>query len=148
MQNTFSQSGNDSKWFSKKSFFRIGMWHSRPPRDPPPFMANTILNFHFDYLNTSLTFSASLLTKDSCWLKLLRRSLETFDDFFTAFHKGRPLSIYTDFLFRSDWFYWCLIAARFWCWCRCLWKLHNIEAKICSFSKRDLLCVYGKALNK
>ena len=31
MQNTFSQSGNDSKWFSKKSYFRIGMWHSRPP---------------------------------------------------------------------------------------------------------------------
>ena len=57
MQNTFSQSGNDSKWFSKKSFFRIGMWHSRPPRDPPPFMANTILNFHFDYLNPSLRHS-------------------------------------------------------------------------------------------
>ena len=31
MQNTFSQSGNDSKWFSKKSFFRIGMWNPRPP---------------------------------------------------------------------------------------------------------------------
>ena len=31
------------------------MWHSRPPRDPhPPFMANAILNFHFDYWNTSL----------------------------------------------------------------------------------------------
>ena len=30
------------------------MWHSRPPRAPPPFMANTILNFHFDYLITSL----------------------------------------------------------------------------------------------
>ena len=28
------------------------MWHSRPP----PFMANAILNFHFDFLNTSLTF--------------------------------------------------------------------------------------------
>ena len=24
-------------------------------RDPPPFMEKTILNFHFDYLNTSLT---------------------------------------------------------------------------------------------
>ena len=54
MQNTFSQSGNDSKWFSKKSYFRIGMWHSRPPRDPPPFMANAILNFYFDFLTTSL----------------------------------------------------------------------------------------------
>ena len=30
------------------------MWHSRPPRDPPPFMANAILNFHFDYLTPSL----------------------------------------------------------------------------------------------
>ena len=30
------------------------MWHSRPPRAPPPFMANTILNFHFDYLIPSL----------------------------------------------------------------------------------------------
>ena len=29
----FSQSGNNSKWFFKKSFFRIGMWNSRPP--PP-----------------------------------------------------------------------------------------------------------------
>ena len=56
MQNTFSQSGNDSKWFSKKSFFRIGMWNSRPP----PFMANTILNFHFDYWNTSLSCSNRL----------------------------------------------------------------------------------------
>ena len=28
------------------------MWHSRPP---PPFMANAILNFHFDYLITSLS---------------------------------------------------------------------------------------------
>ena len=30
------------------------MWHSRPPRDPPTFMANTILNFHFDYWHPSL----------------------------------------------------------------------------------------------
>ena len=58
MQNTFSQSGNDSKWFLKKLFFKIGMWHSRPPRDPPPpSMANAILNFHFDFLHTSLTIS-------------------------------------------------------------------------------------------
>ena len=38
----------------KKSFFKIGKWQSRPPRDPPPpFMANAILNFHFDFLNPS-----------------------------------------------------------------------------------------------
>ena len=26
-----------------------------PSRPPPPFMANAILNFHFDYLTTSLS---------------------------------------------------------------------------------------------
>ena len=30
------------------------MWHSRRV-ETPPFMANTILNFHFDYLTTPLT---------------------------------------------------------------------------------------------
>ena len=29
-----------------------------PSRPPPPFMANTILNFHFDYLITSLSWAA------------------------------------------------------------------------------------------
>ena len=38
----------------------------------------------------SLTFSASLLTKDSCWLKLLRRSLETFNTFLRFSIKGGP----------------------------------------------------------
>ena len=37
------------------------MWHSRPPRDPPPFMANAILNFHFDYLNPSLILPINCL---------------------------------------------------------------------------------------
>ena len=37
------------------------MWHSRPPRDPPPFMANAILNFHFDYPHPSLMDSAAVL---------------------------------------------------------------------------------------
>ena len=31
------------------------MWHSRPPRDHPPLMANAILNFHFDYWHPSLS---------------------------------------------------------------------------------------------
>ena len=43
MQNTFPKSGNDSKWFSKKSFFRIGMWNS----SPPPFMEKNHLKFPF-----------------------------------------------------------------------------------------------------
>ena len=30
------------------------------PSRPPPFMANAILNFHFDYLTTSLTTSQKL----------------------------------------------------------------------------------------
>ena len=57
MQNTFSQSGNDSRWFLKKSFFIIGMWNS----SPPPFMEKTILNFHFDYLNPRLRWSWSMI---------------------------------------------------------------------------------------
>ena len=36
------------------------MWHSRPPRDPPTFMAKAILNFHFDYLTPSLIPTALL----------------------------------------------------------------------------------------
>ena len=32
------------------------MANETPSRPPPPFMANAILNFHFDYLNPSLTF--------------------------------------------------------------------------------------------
>ena len=36
------------------------MWHSRPPRDPPPFMANALLNFHFDYWHPSLRETKSL----------------------------------------------------------------------------------------
>ena len=66
MQNTFSQSGNDSKWFLKKSFFKIGIWHSRPPRDPPPFMANAILNFHFDFLTPSLRGHGSRVILPCC----------------------------------------------------------------------------------
>ena len=31
------------------------------PSRPPPFMANAILNFHFDYLTTSLSFSHELV---------------------------------------------------------------------------------------
>ena len=43
------------------------MWHSRPPRDPPPFMANTILNFHFDYLHTSLSALFTLFPLAPQW---------------------------------------------------------------------------------
>ena len=51
------------------SIFRIGMWNSRPP---PPFMAKTLLNFHFDYLKPSLmSFSISLNYEGSIFLALL-----------------------------------------------------------------------------
>ena len=45
------------------------MWHSRPPRDPPPpFMANAILNFHFDYLTPSLNlFRQTYRTQVCTW---------------------------------------------------------------------------------
>ena len=37
------------------------MWHSRPTRDPPPFMANAILNFHFDFLHASLIITPNII---------------------------------------------------------------------------------------
>ena len=55
--------------FNKNHFFKIGMWHSRSPRDPPPFLANAILNFHFDYLNPSLTPSVGVLSVAPALLK-------------------------------------------------------------------------------
>ena len=56
MQNTFSQSGNDSKWFLRKIIFQNRYVALKTPSRPlPSFMANTILNFHFDYLNPSQT---------------------------------------------------------------------------------------------
>ena len=55
MQNTFSQSGNDSKWFLRKIIFQNRYVALETPSRPPPFMANAILNFHFDFPHTSLT---------------------------------------------------------------------------------------------
>ena len=58
MQNTFSQSGNDSKWFLTKIIFQnryVALETGLDP--PPPFMANAILNFHFDFLHTSLIYN-------------------------------------------------------------------------------------------
>ena len=50
MQNALWQSGSDSRWFLGKKLKNVN-----GTRDPPsPFMANAILNFHFDYLNPSL----------------------------------------------------------------------------------------------
>ena len=49
------------------------MWHSRLPRDPPPFMANAILNFHFDFWHPSLTVSAKMSKIDQD--HLLRKML-------------------------------------------------------------------------
>ena len=56
MQYTFLQSGNDSKRFSKRSFFRIGMWNS----SPPPLHGKNHLKFPFwlfEYLPYSLLLS-------------------------------------------------------------------------------------------
>ena len=57
MQNTFSHSGNDSKWFLTKIIFQNRYVALETGLDPPPFMANAILNFHFDFLNPSLRLS-------------------------------------------------------------------------------------------
>ena len=54
------------------------MWHSRPSRDPPPFMANTTLNFHFDYRHPSLSllpvvYCHIFLASDLCRLDVAKR---------------------------------------------------------------------------
>ena len=74
MQNTFSQSGNDSKWFLTKIIFQNRYVALKTPSRPPPFMANAILNFHFDFLNPSLTFTFSYLgtAEESLELKHVR----------------------------------------------------------------------------
>ena len=64
MQNTFSQSGNDSKWFLTKIIFQnryVAL--ETPSRPPPPFMANAILNFHFDFPHPSLRNTAGQSAK-------------------------------------------------------------------------------------
>ena len=41
--------------FKKIIFQNSLMANETPSRPPPPFMANAILNFHFDFLNPSLS---------------------------------------------------------------------------------------------
>ena len=74
MQNMFSQPGNDSKCFLKKSFFRIRMWNSRPPHH---LTEKSMLNFHFDYLTTSLSDGDNLMTFKTIF-KTLNASLGEF----------------------------------------------------------------------
>ena len=69
MQNTFSQSGNDSKWFLTKIIFQnryVAL--ETPSRPPPPFMANAILNFHFDFLTTSLMNNSNNNNINKFWV--------------------------------------------------------------------------------
>ena len=86
----------------------------------------------------------------SCWEDRWKPSTL----FFKFSIKGGPFLFTRFFCFAVIDIYWCSIAARFWCLCWCLWKFHNIEAKISMLavlvreSCRDLLCVYGKALNQ
>ena len=69
MQNTFSQSGNDSKWFLTKIIFQNRYVAIETPSRPPPFLANAILNFHFDYWHTSLSESVDDIGR--LWLDLV-----------------------------------------------------------------------------
>ena len=45
----------------KKIIFQNSLMANETPSRPPPFMANAILNFHFDYLKPSLTYYFYLL---------------------------------------------------------------------------------------
>ena len=50
----------------KKIIFQNRYVALETPSRPPPFMANTILNFHFDYLHTSLRLRWIGLVKKLC----------------------------------------------------------------------------------
>ena len=43
-----------------------------PSRPPPPFMANAILNFHFDYWHTSLIVGRDCRDKSQLWELLVK----------------------------------------------------------------------------
>ena len=47
--------------FKKIIFQNSLMANETPSRPPPPFMAKAILNFHFDYLHTSLIWANKLV---------------------------------------------------------------------------------------
>ena len=48
----------------KKIIFQNSLMANETPSRPPPLMANAIKNFHFDYLNTSLTQTVFLHIKN------------------------------------------------------------------------------------
>ena len=45
------------------------MANETPSRPPPPFMANAILNFHFDFLHTSLIRFPLPILEELLWTK-------------------------------------------------------------------------------
>ena len=84
------------------------MWHLRPL---PPFMANAILNFHFDYWHTSLSSGVDaicmhgILSTTGCPPKKFKTKI---------FEVGRPwalLDALDTFLnFWALWYFWALWA--------------------------------------
>ena len=64
--------------FKKIIFQNSLMANETPSRTPPPFMANAILNFHFDYVTTSLCAFAQLLPPCSELLKKISYFLSHF----------------------------------------------------------------------
>ena len=59
----------------KKIIFQNSLMANETPSRPPPFMANAILNFHFDYRHTSLIeINVTTLTNPTIWAKFKMRS--------------------------------------------------------------------------
>ena len=53
----------------KKIIFQNSLMANETPSRPPPFMANAILNFHFDFLNPSLIYKAKMWSAGSRWCR-------------------------------------------------------------------------------
>ena len=94
------------------------MWHSWPPRDPPPFRANAILNFHFDYWHTSLTWALYRIPPENFWI---------LDDLFRDTpldHIWRTHILAKNTVSGCIWCVWCTIAKMWW-----IITLHHLKEK-------------------
>ena len=63
------------------------MWNSRPP----PFMEKSILNFHFDYLTTSLRGDPSELTSQRKYISQSTYTTPTLIAFVRISYFGNPI---------------------------------------------------------
>ena len=131
------------------------MWHSRPPREPPPFMANAILNFHFDYLNPSLikveagneydcTWNVKKRQKNSYWFRQIvvdsDYALITCNPLRCGSDK-RQTRVYSDFTQTIWWGLWLISNIKWWLITKTHIKWFSVYFEIWSFVWPSIILV-------